>query len=196
MGLVKNHPRCSEKIGSGIRLIRLTKKIVRYKGREIPKVEMVLQRTDGSSTDISWRKCSGVPSATVKDRLKQAMRVAIEEQITAFRHTAAAGDDASSAGLGHCEVCKKLLNDGPGHVDHHNPCFAQLAASFMRSTELSSPTSFTETGTDELNRSTFCADDMTFAAEWQEYHRKHAKLRLLCAHCNLTAPKPHLLLSD
>lgn len=59
--------------------------------------------------DISWVACAIAKGASMKENLKAAMRLAVDDQIMAFKKTFRAGAA--------CAVCEKTIS-GKFHADH------------------------------------------------------------------------------
>ena len=130
---------------------------------------------DGELEDISWRLCV---DAKGKDHYKIALRSAITEQIHRFR----------SAHPATCEICSTSNRDVDYHVDHINH-FEEIVYAFHETLEskgLHKPTEFINR-TD--NRKGFRPEDGVFEDAWKRFHEETARLRILCAPCNLRRPK-------
>jgi len=127
-------------------------------------------KNDGTTDDISWKDCI---SGHKKNLFKVALRVSVEEQTDSFRKT--------SSNI--CALCK--ISVGPFHVDHENH-FEEVVYGFLQTTKRVQPTEFKNT---DDNRKSFIAADKEYEDEWKEYHMKEARLRILCAPCNLKRPK-------
>ena len=131
-------------------------------------LEVYLVYNDGKIDGVSVLKnCTS--GRQNKDDLTIAMRSSVAAQIKAFRKSA----------VQTCEICQSTSDL---QVDHENPLFIELKNSFLRETKLPIPTEF---HSKKDNTKTFTEADYAFRASWQDYHREHAKLRMLCGHCNL-----------
>ena len=151
-------------------------KIVKDK-LNINAFKIIIINNDKSEIDISW-KCAitGKPK-TEKHELMSAMRSSIDEQIFTFRKESE-------------HICMLCSNTDILHVDHviH---FDEIAFNFkkiMKDKNIKIPTVFSDTN-DDTHRRCFLDIDKSFEKEWVEYHKKTAKLRMLCSICNLTRPK-------
>lgn len=136
-------------------------------------LELNIVNTDGTVTDISWRTCATGVSKSVKTKMDGAFRSAIQSQIMLFKH-----ESTSTT----CELCKQALQ-GAVHVDHVNQ-FDGIVSSFLEQSKLPPPSGYCQK-TDETNRNQFKECDKEFEAAFQEYHKQHATLRMLCPSCNL-----------
>jgi hypothetical protein len=156
------------------------------------KFGLLLHYGDGRVDDISWTKCvahSGVGRARKKgakdwvDRaLHGAMRNAVAPQVAAFRH----GKEPV------CESCGTEVTDAPMHVDHDGEGFSAMARAFLsglgdadRTRLLSGVVSAPQL----MTRHRFHEDVVDLERAWQAYHAEHARLQLVCAHCNLSVLK-------
>lgn len=130
---------------------------------------------EGKLEAISWRQCV---NAKGKDHYKIALRSAITEQIQRYK----------SAHPATCEMCSTSSREVDYHVDHINH-FEEILNAFHESLEskgLHKPTEFINR-TD--NRKGFRAEDSVFEDAWKQFHEETARLRILCAPCNLRRPR-------
>ena len=167
--LIKRHPEYASKRGKGITSIIIT--------RDYNKnIAMNLKRVDGSIVDISWIYCVKSTHATPYQNLMSAMRLAIKYQIDEFRHK-----EQQSSGI--CGICLNPISSfDKTHIDHE-PTFKKLAENFVKENG-SPPEQFDNDIT--TNQAKFTASSHKYSKRWQEYHSKHAKLRLTHAKCNLS----------
>ena len=95
-------------------------------------------------------------------RLKQQYRQAIDSQITQFRQS------KTIKGFMKCRQCKRVGAGKEYYIDHgvNKHSFADLMQDYLNSIDIAHNSQDAVTG-------------------WQSYHRKHAKLCVLCAECNL-----------
>lgn len=134
-------------------------------------LDINIVREGGAMEGISWKTCI---SDTKKNKFKIAMRVAIDEQISKYR----------SEHTNICAICKRE-DICDYHVDHEIH-FEQLLYDFLEKIKMPIPSTFR---TIEDNRRAFREEDNDFEKAWQEFHLKNAKLRILCATCNLKREK-------
>jgi hypothetical protein len=118
-------------------------------------------RADGTRVDLSYKKCidtfTGMDTRPLS--VKQAMRWAVQDQIEEFR-------------------CSQPVEEAcaPGvEVDHEYPwTFDRLVKDFCKEEGIDL------TGIPLEGRPGWASDlAEPFGTRWQEYHRKHARLRLL-----------------
>lgn len=130
-----------------------------------------LLRIDGSTEDISWTKCllpGGGPN--VWREVNQAARNEIADQRDAANHSVRYGSP--------CPICGEPLKDGR-HVDHEAPLTFEvlLRAWLAESGTLPEQVAI---GTD------WNFTDRELAAHWQDFHQRHATLRVIHAYENLS----------
>lgn len=77
----------------------------------------------GRKEAFSYRKCISAPSP--KTKLKAAFRVAVRDDIQAFK------DRQVASGISNCGISGDRLVDGDIHVDHIDPRFDQIAENFI-----------------------------------------------------------------
>lgn len=159
--LVHCHPDATGKIGSGLQ------------GVEVRTIEygqpgFWLLRTDGTSTEFSYRKALSAPSHRAE--VLATMRRSISDQIAEFRQATFA-DTATIA----CPITGETLTRDHGQVDHHDPTFIELAHEFA---ELAGGWDRIElTSSDGLIGKEFRHD--VVGQGWQQWHRQHATLRYI-----------------
>jgi hypothetical protein len=165
MALLMRHPHYEEKWGCGVLRFEL-------EWRDLSKTfEPLIVRKDGSTVDFSWVRCLSGTWMSHKDKLRQAMRVAIEPQIRAH----IAKDHPES-----CPLCAKYITHA--HVDHIIP-FEELAQKFLEDKTLV-PTHFDDCP--DTHRAKFRESDLEwFTIPWIAFHAVNARLRTICATCNL-----------
>lgn len=114
-------------------------------------------RKDGSTTDFSFMKC-----LSKQNLFKSACRNAIRPQILKFR------------------IKNRIATMKEYHVDHHPESFDSLLTRFVEK--------HGECKVKIHRDNTFGSvlDDEEYCKKWQDFHQKHAKLRVLSAKENLT----------
>lgn len=162
--LLRRHPSADEKIGAGV-LYFYVDTIPPYGSRGFACV-----RVDGTKADFSYRKClDGEPKR--KALTTRAFRNEVFEQINSFKHGSLA------TGLATCAATGKKVDWADADVDHAPPTtFAKLMRDFLVGESLS-PEDIDVFTTD--GGVTFCVRDELLRDRWREYHREHAKLRIL-----------------
>ena len=128
-----------------------------------------------SEIDISWCQCCKQNFKKTSDMLTESLRTSVVSQILDFK------------GICNniCNKCGEKNNPEVDHVIH----FDELKYNFLnycKKNNINIPESF-----DELpdNRCCFNEEDKEFNDLWFNYHKKHAKLRILCKRCNQKRPK-------
>lgn len=174
LDLLQHHPHAQEKIGVGIKRLRIQEP-PGYPGQRCFWIE----RTDGSRIDFSYRQC--VQPASPWIDLTQAMRVAIAPQIVE-RKTRVFGDRERVQ----CPVTDVRCTWDQMHVDHRPPLtFARLMQDFLLSEGLGPEQIDLDEAPDGIG-SVLANDD--WSQEWQTYHAMFADLWVISivAHVELT----------
>jgi hypothetical protein len=163
--LLDRHPEAARKVGCGVsHFIVVRNDIGRDNGIRVC-------RTDGTSEFFSTKHCM-TPSTAWADYVATARRE-ISDQTIAFKGTAYAGRETVPCAITGADVAYQ-----DAHVDHEKPLFKFLITDFDPE----------EWHTQELERTAggeWQFADREYAARWQEFHRKHAKLRITTAAANL-----------
>jgi hypothetical protein len=154
-------------------------------------LEVIIIKNDGE-IDISWKSTINGKSKSQEEKLKDAMRSCLDEQLSNFRNL------KKNCRLYYCEKCyinQKLQVD---HNDEKNSEFGKLASDFLKNfkqknTNLTIPNDFGDLN-DGTHRKCFLEKDSVFKNEWLEYHYQHAILRILCHNCNNSRPKTQIKL--
>jgi hypothetical protein len=171
--LCKRHPNASDKLQSFYDFA------IRYDLLNKNAIALDIINTDGSITEISWKKCVTGKAETIKSKFCSALRHSILKQICDFR---------SSCDATICEACNVSLSDSSFHVDHvvH---FSKLVEDFLEKYKgaFDIPVQYDKEPRTYLTM--FRDEDVKIANLFQEYHLHHASLRILCARCNLTRAK-------
>lgn len=162
------HPNADEKIGSGVQHIEV--------GLSPQKTHncFYVVRTDGSKEHFSYKHCLSECSQErlIEKRRTSAYREAVADQIMEFRR--------SKQPNSYCESCGSNQNL---QVDHFIP-FENLVADFEKG-KTDIPDEFENADRIACNKR-FRTSDRAYQEAWQQYHKEHASLRLLCRQCNLT----------
>lgn len=167
MELFPRHSLWTQKLGIGVAWIEVRE--VREYGQRTTRCFYIV-RQDGTETDISWVECVDPSSHTKK--VSAVFRRLVTSQVHKFR-------------INQCDENKCFVSpiDGntyhcdEGHVDHYPLSFEHLMASFLienkRSVEDIKLMDHQDNSvTDEF-------EDGELEELWQEYHRRHAVLRLI-----------------
>jgi hypothetical protein len=155
---------------------------------------LYIVNTDGTTTEISWRKCITRKAETNLSMFRAALRNSVKGQVIDFR--------ASQTNAA-CPTCNRPIapTERPVseserfprkqvdsfHVDHvvH---FAKLVEDFMEENKgtIVPPVQYDKEPRTLLT--IFTESDAAIANMFREYHLRHAQLRALCVACNLTRP--------
>ena len=168
LGLLELHPSKEIKVGCGIASISIMNPQAFTNCRCFK-----LTRSDGSWTDFSFRKC--LEKISPARYAKAAARHEVREQTEYFK---------AHAFTGRCAITNEPITLSDAHVDHVPPAtFDVLFADFLSSRRIRIEAVATAgVGDCQIGR---IFVDRELAAAWCEYHRKHAKLRIVSAHANL-----------
>jgi hypothetical protein len=174
--LVAIHPESETKIGCGISHFT-----VETDGQFGNSRHFVIHRSDGSSTDVSFHSAIDGRNER-RDRL-EALRRGIESQILDFR--------ASVFAPGATVVCPLRgipITENSYHVDHELPMtFMRLVERWLASAKLTiDALQITPPADNQIVTELTCPDQLR---SWQDFHREHAKLRLLSPRGNLSDAK-------
>ncbi|OLE14274.1 MAG: hypothetical protein AUI36_39185, partial [Cyanobacteria bacterium 13_1_40CM_2_61_4] len=169
-GLLRNHPRAREKIGSGVVSIcvRVNPGFPENRNRGF-----WLTRTDGTGTDFSYLKCiSPIP----QERLfKIAARRAVAAQLDQFK-TVYFQECQNEGGLVRCPVTGDWIARGDAQVDHEHPMtFDALLNEFIHARGID--TSRVEIAGLEDGAIGRSFSDRSLLRDWREYHQQRAHLR-------------------
>jgi hypothetical protein len=172
-GLCKRHPTADDKLRS------FSDFTIRYDLLNKKAMALDIVNTDGSITEISWKKCVTGKAETVHSLFCSALRHSISSQISDFR---------SSSNTVICEKCSTSLSDHPFHVDHvvH---FAKLVEEFLEEYKGAFDVPIKYDKEPRTYLTTFKENDKEIADLFRAYHLRRATLRLLCATCNTTREK-------
>jgi hypothetical protein len=169
--ILKRHPDYIKKTQNMCRIKIMKDKL------NITALKLIIINTDKTENDISWKiAITGKPKSN-KSELMSAMRSSVDSQISDFR----------KCNEQKCVLCSSTDKLHVDHIIH----FEELALTFiniMESKQYNIPNTFEDTS-DDTHRRCFLKVDCNFKNEWDGYHYKHAKLRMLCQTCNLTRSK-------
>ena len=168
--LIQRHQRYESKRGVGIAAIVI--------GRNNPNraIAFHLEQVDGSDVDISWIHCVKSSAPTPHQKLLSAMRLAIVDQKEQFKQNAKHPEAV-------CGICLKAIRPSDvTHVDHEPP-FRVLVKEFVE--ESGSPSGQFDSDVTTAGARFSAADD-DYSKRWQDYHARHAGLRLTHEKCNLS----------
>ncbi len=144
---------------------------IRYNPVFTNQLETIIIKDNGDEDDVSvLNNCiTGKP----KDNLTIAMRNSILSQILEFR--------INNSLI--CKLCKSIKNI---EIDHFEPQFIELKTTFLDNWNGIVPINFEQ---NKSHSKIFITNDINFENEWNKYHRKNARLRVLCKKCNSSREK-------
>lgn len=167
--LIERHPRKAHKIGAGIASIFVQDNF----NLQYPQARrFVIRHTDGSVSDIGWRRC--IEPVNAMREVASQCRWLVHRQILEFRNLHFAG---------RCDLCGDTITEC--HVDHIPPdTFDRLLRGWLRVMRLEAD-QITILGSPGYEQPSYFEDDV-LTQEWIEYHSLNARLRCLCRRCNLS----------
>lgn len=172
--LIKNHPKCDEKVGNGINFfyIQPNPLVKKY-------YQTMIKRLDGSEIDFSWVYCCKFKERTVTEDLVKSMRTAIKDDVILYKQ------NQDKLVCAFCKTEDEIYENY--HVDHHNPSFKTIKDDFLNSTTKQVPLTFGDCIKYKLTE--FKIDDEDFKNDWVNYHNNKCNYQILCRNCNLKKEK-------
>lgn len=178
--LFRHHPEADVKL-AGMKGIRVrTNRMFRQR-------EFCIVKGDGDEYDISFNSSITGKHSTNTSNFNKACRFAVSDQIAEFKKRAFKETTTLA-----CPLSGEVVTAGNAHVDHETPQFSTLVAKFIEdhrvdlcATRYKPIDHRTDFGAVEFA-------DAELGDKFGEYHRTHAKLRILSAKANLNrkrAPK-------
>lgn len=160
--LLQMHPDAKEKIGPGIGYF--------YVGvnREYGSHGFFLRRRDGSRVDFSYRACLNPPTLVADAR--KAMRDAVAYQVADFKTRAFSGGEVR------CALSGIPVTPETCEIDHVRP-FCQIRDAFLGAEGLTLEKVVVRPS--KLMEAMSYLEDEGLSRRWEEYHRAHARLRVL-----------------
>jgi hypothetical protein len=169
--LLLRHTESTRKIGVGLAKMKVMPGL--HKTRCF-----FLIRIDGTESDFSFVNCIN-GKAPLQD-LRTAMRFAVQDQSRALRDAA-----FSRARVLTCPITGAVITSAEAHVDHIPPdTFERLVDRFLLEHGVD-PTTVALGGDGDGEMQCYLVDD-AFRTTWTEYHRAHARLRIVSVRANLS----------
>lgn len=167
--LLQRHRHYATKIGSGIAWIWVQRN---FNSLHPEAARFVIRHTDGSMSDVAWRRCLE-PTNALRE-VAHVCRSLVREQINTFRRDHFRGV---------CNTCGETITDC--HVDHAPPdTFDSLVRKWLHVMRLSAD-DVVILGARGYEQPSYFEDEI-LAPEWVEYHAINARLRCVCRRCNLS----------
>lgn len=171
--LIARHPRAQKIIDCGIAHICM---------QRVPFQEhlrrFVVIRRDGSWRDFSWRKCLH-PSDALDDARRICRRL-VADQVAGFARAFWREHPRGAT----CPVLGVPITPETAHVDHAPPLFHELVQEWLDAERLELEDIEIAYKTSYQGASEFA--DPLLAERWREFHREHARLRVVSARANLS----------
>tara|TARA_R110001606_G_scaffold390459_1_gene557436 strand:+ start:101 stop:754 length:654 start_codon:yes stop_codon:yes gene_type:complete len=174
--ILKRHPKYKNKIGAGIKHLR-----VKMTHIDNTKYELQVARKDKISNiteyvSFDWETLAKGYIPKEKDQVRQACREAIWTQCHDFKLNSQNDDDTWT-----CNNCNKICYTTKEiQTDHLYP-FSFIVNDF-KNTRPYIPKEFDKHS--ESNETRFRNNDFVFKNDFIEYHQEHAKYQMLCKSCN------------
>jgi hypothetical protein len=142
-------------------------------------------RPDGTVNDFSYLKCISPPHDRHFEDVIWAMRCKVIKQTRFFHNSAFKGQSTVQCGITSVRIGRKS-----SHVDHVPPLtFRVIAFNFLKTVGLKVQDVFiTSEGHLHASSARYLAD-RALATKWQEYHLKHAVLRITSKAANFAQKK-------
>ncbi|MCZ4117901.1 DCL family protein [Streptomyces sp. H39-S7] len=171
IGLVQMHRDPPSKIGAGIQRFEVRPNPDNARNRSF-----FIIRVDGTETDFSYTKLIQPP--TQRQLVERAMRRIVAPQVIEF-----VGSEFHRQTVVKCPITGAMM-DSPteAHVDHYDPEFAVLAMRFAEAHD--GWEAFELLSVDGQIGQRF--QDERLCAAWYDYHKQHAKLRVVTKLANLS----------
>jgi len=171
--LIARHPRAALIVDCGIAHVCV---------QRVPFAEhlrrFVVIRRDGSWRDFSWRKCLRPTDAL--DDVRRICRRLVADQVAGFARAFWRQHPHGAS----CPVLGVRMTPKDAHVDHAPPVFAELVQAWLQEERLEPEDIEIVYRADYGGRSEFA--DPLLAERWREFHRAHARLRVVSAQANLS----------
>lgn len=153
------------------------------KNRMYKCIEYYIEKAGGERWDVSYKATLRGAATSHHIMLQQAFRRLIAPQITDFRRAAFGGKKKIP-----CALTGQLVSPGRCHVDHSEPQFVELVATFVRernidvsALQFKVPDDASDVGLVELHER-----HAAMIEDWLAYHNDHAVLRVVTIKANLT----------
>lgn len=184
LDLLAHHPRAYEKIGVGIKRIR-----VRVNPTSPTTRMFWLERLDGTAEDFSYIKC--LRPVSLWERVTRALRLAISPQIVERKTRVFGGRDRIQ-----CPVTDQRCAWEEMHVDHRPPLtFVRLAEDFLIKEWLFPHQVALAPAPDGIG---YVLADVELCQRWQDWHAAVADLWVIsiAAHVELTRQRLRASVQD
>jgi len=140
---------------------------------------------DGTTAAFSWNKCCRSVKPNTRAEVTGALRMAVVDQVLEEIDRAFQGRLLIVCPMTHKVICREQ-----SHVDHAPPAFADIVLMWFRKEGIT----FSDVATSDYEHGGKIMANESQRASWSSFHRKHAKLRVVCREWNIKAGR-HLYLS-
>jgi len=172
--LFKNHPNWKIKEGSGIKNIRVILDKFKHK-------TFLIERIDNSTTDISIIVSSRGYTGNIKNRIQNACRFHITQEIFKFKDTI----DFSNYV---CPITQQKITKDSCHIDHYNLTFNELFNKWIKDKDIIEISKFLNDPTqDNIMEDKFI--DNNIISEFINFHNSNTHLRAVSKSANLSILK-------
>lgn len=174
--LLSCHPSAERKIGVGIKSLRV--------GFNSGWRCFDILRIDDTSESFSMHTSIQTPKQERTSRVAQAFRAAIKDQTDSFR--ASQIDSSTNAAV--CKMCETKTTQL--HVDHDAPMDFVILTDRFRALFLKEKLPEVVKPVGKIGAAAdWRIKDVSIMQKWCDFHRRNAKLQILCVECNLTKTK-------
>lgn len=179
--LLERHPRCDEKVGSGIASIQVRMDTEWGKTRQF-----FIIRTDGTATEFSYLKCLKGELESKLALFKVAARSAILEQIIEFKERYFK-QNQNARGEVLCQATGSAVNRRNSHIDHDPKSFDGLVEEFIQQDGIVVDEVDFIGFDDGEQRKRFA--DHKLEKRFADFHLSNASLRVVTVNANLKKKK-------
>lgn len=148
-------------------------------------LEFYIIREDGTETDFSYTAALSGKTCRITS-IKQALRNTVQQQIWDAK-VDYFEKNQDSKGYVVCPVTNLKMKYKESHADHYPVKFEAIVANWLSANGLSSATFAVTDGDD--NSICMVVTDKELERSFYEYHKEHAKYRIVLAKVNLQAPQ-------
>jgi hypothetical protein len=172
LDLFSQHPDWPKKKGVGVESISITQSAFKTRC-------FVLHRWDGSTTDISYKKCVSPPSD--EQLIRQACRDALHPQIYAFRNAHVV------FGVTRCPITNDVLTRENTHIDHYELTFDEMFRLWLPQWDMEDLLAGLAPACDNAYGRRFANNKII--DHFIQFHDGHCKLRAVTRKANLSLLK-------
>lgn len=172
ISVFENHSEWDKKKGEGI--LNISIGLAQFGTRCF-----IINRTDGSSTDISFLKAITNPSED--SDLKKACRSAIQCEIDKFK------DENLQYGITRCAITNEILLPNDTHIDHYDLTFSEVYNEWIKYQNKKYLVSKLNKSVDNETETYFIDDKINY--DFRIFHNMNTHLRAVTKYANLVLLK-------